>query len=308
MEQRSIQRTRRVPTRQERMTSEPDVLDEEYDDIWPTRMPSSVRRYHSDDEGGGDTRMGADVQSHYSTINGSNRYHQARRNSVPARSTATQGRVPAVQTRRTSTQSSVPAVQTHRTMTQSSVPAARGRHADRLTARARRQPVDTDDVNVRDVAARTMRDRNKREFHWLFYLGLVLLTMTLVWWALTAVSNWWQVTANDWQYGRPRTYQTDAVVGHNDSTQHPSHFIALNLNGHIQVIEFPGGDSTKAKIYIGPVLNGAGQDLTPVTLEFKDVNSDGKPDMIVKVQDSRFVFINDNGTFRTLRPGEIVHF
>lgn len=301
MEQRSIQRTRRVPARQERMTSEPDVLDEECEDIWPTRMPSSVRRYHSDDEGGGDTRVRADAQSRYNTINGSNQYpatRQARRSSVPARSTATQGRMPAVQTRRTTTQSSIPVARTRRTTTQGSIP----------VARTRRQSVDTDDLNVRDIAVRTTRDHSKREFHWLFYLGLVLLTMMFAWWALTAVSNWWQVTTNDWQYGRPRTYQTNAVVGHNDSAQNPSHFIALNLNGHIQIIEFPGGDSTKAKIYIGPVLKGAGQDLTPVTLEFKDVNGDSKPDMIVKVQDSRFVFINDNGTFRTLLPGEIVHF
>jgi hypothetical protein len=54
-------------------------------------------------------------------------------------------------------------------------------------------------------------------------------------------------------------------------------------------------------------LTGPGQDLTPVTLEFKDVNGDGKPDMIVKVQASRFVFINSKGGFRPLHPGEAVH-
>jgi len=78
----------------------------------------------------------------------------------------------------------------------------------------------------------------------------------------------------------------------------------LNLNRHIQIIEFPGGDAAKAKVYIGPVLIGQGQDLAPVTLSFKDVNGDGKPDMIVNVQDSRFVFINENGTFRPPHPGE----
>ena len=31
-------------------------------------------------------------------------------------------------------------------------------------------------------------------------------------------------------YGTPRTYQTDAVVGHGDSKAHPSHFIAINYN------------------------------------------------------------------------------
>ncbi len=306
MEQRSIQRTRRVSARQERMVSEPDVFDEEYDDIWPSRMPSSVRRYYSDDEGGEDIGVQADVQSRYTT----HQYaatHPARRSSVPARSSIP-AQADASPVQRTATKGRVPAVQTRRTTTQSGIPAARGRRVDTLAAPTRRRPVDTDDISARDIAVRTTKDHSKRQFHWLFYLGLVLLTMTLAWWALNAVSNWWQITVNDWQYGRPRTYQTDAVVGHNDSAQNPSHFIALNLNGHIQVIEIPGGDPTKAKIYIGPVLNGAGRDLTPVTLEFKDVNGDGKPDMIIKVQDSRFVFINDSGTFRPLRPGEIVHF
>jgi hypothetical protein len=118
--------------------------------------------------------------------------------------------------------------------------------------------------------------------------------------------NWWQVWQDDLHYGRPRTFQIDAVVGHNDSDAHPSHFVAINLDRHVQIIEFPGGDSSKAKIYIGPVLVGDGQDLAVVTLSFKDVNGDGKPDMIVSVQSSRFVFINDNGAFRPGRPGENV--
>ena len=52
------------------------------------------------------------------------------------------------------------------------------------------------------------------------------------------------------------------------------------------------------------MLIGQGQDLTPVTLTFKDVNGDGKPDMIVNVQDSHFVYINENGAFRPARPNE----
>ncbi len=59
----------------------------------------------------------------------------------------------------------------------------------------------------------------------------------------------------------------------------------------------PGGDTSKAKIYSGPTLIGSGQDLTPVTLTFKDVNGDGKLDMIVNVQDTHLVFLNQNGQF-----------
>jgi hypothetical protein len=121
--------------------------------------------------------------------------------------------------------------------------------------------------------------------------------MILSWVALSALSSWWQTTLNDWQYGRPRTYQTDAVVGHHDSVQNPSHFIAMNLNRHIIVIEIPGGDVSKSVVFTGPTLLGPGQDLTPVTLSFQDINHDGKPDMIVNIQGSQFIFLNQNGTF-----------
>ncbi len=52
------------------------------------------------------------------------------------------------------------------------------------------------------------------------------------------------------------------------------------------------------------IIIGDGQDLTPVTLNFKDVNGDGKLDMIIHIQDQTFVFINDGTQFRPLKPGE----
>jgi hypothetical protein len=95
-----------------------------------------------------------------------------------------------------------------------------------------------------------------------------MLAMVPLWVALLGVLSWWSTTQNDWHYGRPRTAQYDVSVGHNDDHT-PSHFLALNLNCHIEIIEFPGGDPTKAKVYIGPTLVGDEEDLTPVTLEFK---------------------------------------
>ena len=80
----------------------------------------------------------------------------------------------------------------------------------------------------------------------------------LVWLALSWLVPWWQVTRDDLVYGRPRTFQVDAVVGHGDSAAHPSHFLVLNLSRQIEVIEFPGGDSAHAKIYTGPTLIGVG--------------------------------------------------
>jgi hypothetical protein len=86
----------------------------------------------------------------------------------------------------------------------------------------------------------------------------------------------------------------------------PSHFIAINLHRHIEVIECPGSDCSKAIVYTGPVLIGDGQDLAPVTLEFKAVNGDGKLDMLVHVQGQTFVFLNDAGRFRLARPEDHV--
>jgi hypothetical protein len=143
--------------------------------------------------------------------------------------------------------------------------------------------------------------------HWLVFVGVAMLVMVMGWVVFTAAASWWQTTQDDWHYGRPRTFQTNVIVGHNDSLTNPSHFIALNLNRHVEVIEFPGGDGTKARIFIGPTLIGDRQDLAPVTLTFKDVNADGKLDMIINIQDSHFVFVNDHGTFRAARANENIH-
>ncbi len=146
----------------------------------------------------------------------------------------------------------------------------------------------------------------RRQWHWSVYVGLTMLVgLTLYVLDLCAVT-WWNGYQDDAHYGRPRTFQCDAQIGHDDM-HIPSHFIALNLHKHVEVIEFPGGDATKAKVYIGPTLIGDGQDLTPVTLEFKDLNADNTPDMIVHIgKDARYVFLNDNGQFRPVRPSDNV--
>jgi hypothetical protein len=130
-----------------------------------------------------------------------------------------------------------------------------------------------------------------------------MVAMVPLWFLLSSVLTWWNTTQDDWHYGRPRTAQYDVKVGHNDA-QTPSHFIALNLHRHIEVIEFPAGDPTKARVYIGPMLVGDREDLTSVTLEFKALKPDGKLDMIVHVGDNKVVFINDNGAFRPVAPGD----
>lgn len=141
--------------------------------------------------------------------------------------------------------------------------------------------------------------RSRRKAHPLLFLGLGMMAMLILWQILTAGLNWWTNTMDYMHYGYPRTSQVDAVVGHNDSTSHPSHFIATNLHGHIEIIEFPGGDGAHARVFPGPQLFGSDFDTAPVTLTFADVNDDHQPDMIAFFQSSWILYINDQGTFRT---------
>ena len=155
------------------------------------------------------------------------------------------------------------------------------------------------------LAAKTKTGRQQLlQIHPLLYLGVGMLAMLALLAAFIVVTNWITTTLDDIHYGYPRTSQIDAFVGHNESAGMPSHFIALNLHGRIEIIELPGGDATHARIYLGPQLYGTNADRVPVTLSFIDVNGDNRPDMIIHFQGTQVVFINDQGGFRPLRPDE----
>ena len=152
-------------------------------------------------------------------------------------------------------------------------------------------------VVVRAPAKETRRLRRTR-FHPLVFVGIGLFVMIAGWLLFGTLSSWWNTTMDDLHFGRPRTYQTDFVVGHNgDSKEHPSHFVAFNLNRRVVVIEFPAGDASKAVQYLGPTLFGSGQELTPVTLSYEDRNGDGKPDLNIHVGDTIIMFLNDGTKF-----------
>ena len=146
--------------------------------------------------------------------------------------------------------------------------------------------------------------RQRSRLHPFFFLGVGMLATLALIAVLSIVTSWFTTTLDDLRYGRPRTFQIDAYVGHNESPGNPSHFLAINLHGRIEIIELPGGDASHARIYIGPQLYGSDADLIPVTLSFIDVNGDHKPDMIITFQGTHVVFINDQGGFRPLRPEE----
>ena len=143
----------------------------------------------------------------------------------------------------------------------------------------------------------------RRAHPWMF-LGLILLAIWLLWVGAVQALAWGNNELNTLKYGYPRTSQTDAVVGHNDSASFPSHFLAINLHGLIEVIEWPGGDSTHVRVFVGPQLFGPNSDLEPVTLRFVKMRGYPLPNMLIDVQGSHMVLINDQGTFRPPTPAE----
>jgi hypothetical protein len=259
MEETRFQRTRRALAQEVRNTDDDFFGDGDFDDTPPGRLPTSSRRYPVADVRAESGRRTADSYNGYNGV--TQRYTTQERSSIPSRRTAAYPVVPAGQSKRM------------------------------------RTPRTEEEFTRHNRSSEDFVVRRRIRVHWAVFVGVAMFVMILGWFMISALGSWWQVTQDDWQYGRPRTYQTNAVVGHSDSPTNPSHFIAMNLNRHIVVIEMPGGDPSKARIFNGPTLIGPGQDLVPVTLTFKDVNGDGKIDMIVNVQDSHFVFLNKNGTF-----------
>jgi hypothetical protein len=127
--------------------------------------------------------------------------------------------------------------------------------------------------------------------------GAAVLLVTL-YAVISAAVEWTQVKLNDLQYGRPRTMQMDAYVGHSEAEGVPSHFVAMNLNRRVTILEMPGGDSSKVNTIVGPYLFGQGEDLTPVTLNSTDLNTDGRADLIVSVKNEQLLYLNDGATFK----------
>lgn len=146
--------------------------------------------------------------------------------------------------------------------------------------------------------------RIRRRIHPMLFIGVGMLITLFLWVGVTQAVIWGTNVVNGWRYGYPRMFQMDAAVGRHDSASAPSHFLALNFHSQVEVIEFPGGDSAHARIFLGPQLIGLNSDLEPVTLRFVDLNGDQIPDMVIEVQGSQIVFLNDQGNFRPLKPDE----
>lgn len=133
--------------------------------------------------------------------------------------------------------------------------------------------------------------------HPLVLVGLAMAATVIMMIVLQTALSVTAIAYNDLRFGRPRTFQLDAVVGHHDSAAHPTHFTAMNLGGHIEILEIPGGDASHARMLVGPTLTGAGSDLVPVTLQLVDRERNHHPDLLVQCGAIELWFKNENGSF-----------
>lgn len=84
---------------------------------------------------------------------------------------------------------------------------------------------------------RVMRERRFDRYTLIIIVSLMIIVMIGGWWLFSTLANWWTNWQDDLHYGNPRTYQTDQFVGQGDSPSHPDHFIAVNINGRVVVVQ-----------------------------------------------------------------------
>ena len=139
----------------------------------------------------------------------------------------------------------------------------------------------------------------KSRKHWLFWVGIVFCIMLVGWTVLSLLSGFLQHKRDDLLYGNPRTFQINAVVGH---SQRVSHFVAVNLDGYLEIFETQRGHPEAAKIYTPTALLISPAD--PVTLSFQDVSGNGKLDMIITAPSFQAVMFNNGTAFQSQPPGK----
>lgn len=129
---------------------------------------------------------------------------------------------------------------------------------------------------------------------------IVIVVWSVVWGILSLISFGTDVS-NTYMYGPTRTSVVSGVFGiDNDSSASPTSVIAINVKGILVIESLPAGDVSKLKIYpTGFSLVGTSAAKLPVILTIKDLNSDHKPDVEVKIpgQSITLKLVNNGNDF-----------
>lgn len=137
-------------------------------------------------------------------------------------------------------------------------------------------------------------------------LTIVTVVLTLVAALILAMRlfAWGEQWINDWCYGTPRAVRLSGYVGHLEQTNAPTHFIALNLDGYVSVLEIPGGDMNQLRILPGPYVVGAdGASVVPL-LNLVDVDGDGHNDLTMVLCGETIVYLNRDGVLTLINEEE----
>jgi hypothetical protein len=143
-----------------------------------------------------------------------------------------------------------------------------------------------------------------QRLHYAIYVVTLILAAVAIYAVISLVVGKGRVLIDDMRYGRPRTTQIDAFVGHEEAAGQPTHIMAINLNRQALIVELPGGDASKARTITGPYLFGANEDLTPLLLSLRDMDGDGQPDLLLDIRQEQIVYLNRDGEFRLPTPEE----
>ena len=177
---------------------------------------------------------------------------------------------------------------------------------DEASEKAYTRPTSRTSARRYDLSPYNRNERRTEELqrpgkHPLFYIGICLVILVVFLTAYTLIPPALQKWSDDRTYGYPRTFQTDANVGHGLGA---SHFLVVNVHGTIEVVELPNAPNNttvQPHLYIIMRLSSQGADLVPATVSFPDVNADGKPDLQVTVFDgtnpSIWILFNNGTTF-----------
>ncbi len=134
------------------------------------------------------------------------------------------------------------------------------------------------------------------------FLLVIVLALFLTTYVFPAIRKW----NDDRVYGYPRTLHARANVGHGTKEQPDSDFIAENVRGSIYVVEIGEAGTTPTLIHAYYIirLTGEGNDLISIiAITFSDMNGDGKPDMLVTLENgSTFVLYNTGNSFSQQDP------
>lgn len=162
-------------------------------------------------------------------------------------------------------------------------------------------------VSVQDMNRRVRgasQTLSAEKIRLLAYGATALLALTALYMVFSLMVGQGRVMLDNVRYGTPRTFHLSADVGHGEAPGMMSHFIAMNLDRQVVVIDIPGGDPDRARTIVGPYLFGADEHLTPVTLDLEDMNGDGHVDLIVNAKDEHIVYLNRNKSFELVSAQE----